>query len=65
MDLQLIVTLGLVGLAVLYLGRRVFHTWSSRGTGCGGGCGCAGAGQGQRRNGLQELRLMRRNPTDA
>jgi hypothetical protein len=40
MDWQLVLTIGCVATAAVYLGRRSWRTWTARGKGCSG-CGCA------------------------
>ena len=39
MEVQLVLTGLIVGLAALYLARRSWRTWSGRRAGCGKGCG--------------------------
>jgi len=38
MNGQLAIVLLIVGVAVLYLGRQTWRTWSGKGKGCGKGC---------------------------
>jgi hypothetical protein len=41
MDWQLTITVGLVVLALIYLGRRTLRTWRGQAASCGG-CKCPG-----------------------
>ena len=41
-NLQLTITLAIVGLAIAYVGRSMWSIWAGKKTGCGSGCGkCA------------------------
>jgi hypothetical protein len=67
MDWQMIIVLGAVAAAVLYLGRTAWRSWSGAKGGCGGGCGgtsaCTSLEQKTDRSPLipvEEIRLRRR-----
>ncbi len=42
MDWQLVLTMGCVAMAAVYLGRRSWRTWTAKGKSCGG-CGSCGS----------------------
>jgi hypothetical protein len=41
MDWQLVIVIGTVALALLYLGRAAWRSWRGAKHGCAGGCDCA------------------------